>query len=85
MVSDICAVGKSRHPTLQKSNPPTLGSAARLQGCVRHITLFALKIMVVCLNSSAATAPVLVGWALMKARHEKKHTQGGDCGRCSVS
>src|SRR5262245_43466347 len=75
---------KSRHPTRQKSNPPTLGSAVQLQGFVCHITLFAPKIMVVCHNSSAATAPVLVGWAFMKARHEKKHTLGGDYGRCSV-
>jgi hypothetical protein len=72
---------KSRHRTRQKSNPPTLGSAVQLQGCVRHITLFAPKIMVASRNSSAAT----VGWAFMKARHEKKHTQGGICGRCSVS
>src|SRR5260370_15897373 len=48
---------KSRHPTRQKSNPPTLGSAVQLQSCVRPITLFAPKIMVVCHNSSAATAP----------------------------
>ena len=55
--------------------------AVQLQGCVRYITLFAPKIMIACRNSSAAT----VGWAFMKARHEQKHTQGGVCGRCSVS
>src|SRR5712675_539978 len=40
------AHAKSRHPTRQKSNQPTFGSAMQLQGCVRHITLFAPKIMV---------------------------------------
>src|SRR5712664_1953361 len=34
------AHAKSRHPTRQKSNQPTFGSAMQLQGCVRHITLF---------------------------------------------
>src|SRR5712671_6597991 len=42
----------------QKSNPQAFGSATQSQASVRHITLFASKIMVVCRISSTAIGPI---------------------------